>query len=85
MAAHRFGQGIGPEVANSLAASMGEAPEPETVRPAPPVASGGQQWPDGYGKHRHPKQHDIQHGRMGQEAAVNAVHRTGRPDMPHSS
>jgi hypothetical protein len=85
MAEHHFGRGIGPEVASSLVASMREAPGPDPVRSSPPPASGGQQWPDGNGKHRHPKQHDIRPGRMGQEAAVNAVHRTGRPDMPHSS
>ncbi|MCB5272902.1 hypothetical protein BJG92_00414 [Arthrobacter sp. SO5] len=85
MAEHHFGEEIEPSVASHLAESMGEAPGPETTRPAPPTAAEGQQWPDGSGKHRHPKEHDVQHGRMGHEAAVNAVHRTGKPDIPHSS
>lgn len=85
MAEHHFGEEIEPEVASHLAESMDEAPGPEPVHHAPPAASEGQQWPDGNGKHRHPKEHDIKQGRMGHEAAVNAVHRTGRPEMPHSS
>ncbi|MCU1530812.1 MAG: hypothetical protein JWO49_383 [Arthrobacter sp.] len=85
MAEHQFGPRIGPELAGRLAESMDKAPDAGPPRPTPPAAPEGQHWPDGNGKHRHPKQHDLKHGRMGQEAAVNAVHRTGRPDMPHSS
>jgi hypothetical protein len=85
MAEHHSGEEIKPEVASHLAESMDEAPGPEPVRHVPPPASQGQQWPDGSGKHRHPKEHDTKPGRAGQEAAVNAVHRTGRPEMPHSS
>lgn len=85
MAEHQFGDDIKPEVASHLAESMDEAPGPETKRPAPPTAADGKQWPDGSGKHRHPKEHDIQHGRPGHEAAVNAVHRITPPDTPHSS
>jgi len=85
MAEQRFGDEIEPEVASHLAGSMGDAPGPETRRPAPPTAAAGKQWPDGYGKRRHPKDNDTAHGRMGHEAGVTAVHRTARPDVPHSS
>lgn len=85
MAEHHHGGQIAAEVAGHLAESIDEAPGPETTRPAPPSPAEGQQWPDGMGKRRHPKERDIQHGRMGHEAAVNAVHRTGKPDIPHSS
>jgi hypothetical protein len=85
MAEHHPVDGIEPEVASHLAETMDEAPGPEPAHHLPPPASEGQQWPDGSGKHRHPKEHDAKHGRPGQEAAVNAVHRTGKPDVPHSS
>lgn len=76
---------LNPEVADHLAAAM-DAP----VAPGPAAAGGvplAQQsgWPDGTGKRRHPKDRAAGHGRMGHEAAVTAVHRTGRPQMPHSS
>ncbi|MBT2594084.1 hypothetical protein [Arthrobacter sp. ISL-72] len=73
-----------PELASHLAESMDEVPAPEMPAPAGP-ANGGKQWPDGNGKRRHPKERDLAHGRVGHEAAVTAVHRTGRPQMPHSS
>jgi len=41
-------------------------------------------WPDGNGKHRHPKDHFSNPGRSSNAAGVNAVHRTSRPQMPHS-
>ena len=85
MAEDHSGEELNPEVASHLAEAMDQAPGPEPVRHLPPPAPEGQQWPDGSGKHRHPKEHDIKPGRAGHEAAVNAVHRTGRPDMPHSS
>jgi hypothetical protein len=85
MAEDQFADGIDPKVASHLAESMDEAPGPETKRPSPPTAADGQQWPDGSGKHRHPKEHDVQRGRLGHEAAVNAVHRITPPDTPHSS
>lgn len=85
MAEHRFGDGIQPEVASHLAGSMSDVPGPEITRPAPPTAADGKQWPDGSGKRRHPKDNDTAHGRIGNEAAVAAVHRTARPDVPHSS
>jgi hypothetical protein len=47
--------------------------------------AGGHQWPDGNGKHRHPKDRGSSRGRVGQGAAVTAIHRTSRPQMPHSS
>ncbi|CAM3146886.1 hypothetical protein PSET11_00385 [Arthrobacter ulcerisalmonis] len=78
-------QDIAPEMADQLAAAMG-AP----AAPGPAVAGTANQapqneWPDGNGKHRHPKDRGAGHGRMGHEAAVTAVHRTSRPQMPHSS
>lgn len=85
MAEDHSGGGISPEVASHLAAAMDQAPGPGPVRRLPPPATEGQRWPDGSGKHRHPKERDIRTGRAGHEAAVNAVHRTGRPEMPHSS
>jgi hypothetical protein len=85
MAEQRFGEEIEPEVASHLAGSMSEAPGPEIKRPAPPSTAEGKHWPDGSGKRRHPKDTDAAHGRIGQEAAVTAVHRTARPDVPHSS
>lgn len=85
MEEHRFEDEIEPEVASHLVESIDDAPGPEVKRPAPPTASEGKQWPDGSGKRRHPKDNDTAHGRIGHEAAVTAVHRTARPDVPHSS
>jgi hypothetical protein len=85
MGEHHSKESIEPEVAGHLAESIDEVPGPESKRPEPPSPAEGQQWPDGSGKHRHPKEHDTKHGRAAQEAAVNAVHRTGKPDLPHSS
>jgi hypothetical protein len=84
MAEKNPGGQLEPELASHLAESMDEVPAPETPEPASPV-NGGRQWPDGNGKRRHPKERGTSHGRMGHEAAVTAVHRTGRPQMPHSS
>jgi hypothetical protein len=84
MAEKNPGGQLEPELASHLAESMDEAPAPEMPAPAGPV-NGGRQWPDGNGKRRHPKERGTAHGRMGHEAAVTAVHRTGRPQMPHSS
>ncbi len=84
MAEKNPGGRLEPELAGHLAESMDEVPAPELTAPAGP-ADGGQQWPDGNGKRRHPKERGIAHGRIGHEAAVTAVHRTGRPQMPHSS
>jgi len=77
---------IEPEVADHLAAAMHtpSMPDPATIAVTTAMA-GEQTWPDGYGKSRHPKDQGEGHGRMGHEAAVTAVHRTGRPQMPHSS
>ncbi|WP_426005458.1 hypothetical protein ACPFL9_01735 [Paenarthrobacter sp. NyZ202] len=86
MAAKHEAENIDPEVANHLVESMDMAPMPEPATLA--VALGGtpgNQWPDGNGKRRHPKDREQAHGRMGQGAAVTAVHRTSRPQMPHSS
>lgn len=76
---------IRPEVADHLAAAMDTpvSPGPAAAAGVPLPGQGG--WPDGYGKRRHPKDRDAGHGRTGHEAAVTAVHRTGRPQMPHSS
>ena len=77
---------IKPEVAAHLAESMDRPPlpTPETIAITAAMA-GGHQWPDGNGKHRHPKDRGLNHGRAGQGAAVTAIHRTSRPQMPHSS
>ncbi|MFJ4210096.1 hypothetical protein ACIPY2_16710 [Paenarthrobacter sp. NPDC089675] len=78
--------GINPEVASHLLESMDMAPMPEPANLAMALGTDqGQQWPDGNGKRRHPKDRDQAHGRAGQGAAVTAVHRTSRPQMPHSS
>ncbi|VXC19391.1 hypothetical protein [Arthrobacter sp. 8AJ] len=76
---------IRPEVADHLAAAMDApvTPGPAATGAVPLAGQGG--WPDGLGKRRHPKDRGAGHGRMGHEAAVVAVHRTGRPQMPHSS
>jgi hypothetical protein len=86
MADMNEGNSVKPEVAAHLAESMDRPllPTPETIAVTAAMA-GGRQWPDGNGKHRHPKDRGFNRGRMGQEAAVTAVHRTGRPQMPHSS
>jgi hypothetical protein len=77
---------IEPEVLTHLAAAMDTPaiPGPTTV-PVNPAMTGEQHWPDGNGSKRHPKERGAGHGRMGHEAAVTAVHRTSRPQMPHSS
>ena len=83
MADHQFGEEIEPEVASHLAQSMAEAPGPETLHHSPPSAAKGQQWPDGSGKHRHPKDRDAGGGRQGQQVAAGAIHRQSRPQLPH--
>ena len=77
---------IKPEVAAHLAESMERPalPTPETLA-ATAAMGAATQWPDGNGKRRHPKEHGASPGRVGQGAAVTAVHRTSRPQMPHSS
>ncbi|MBX7443930.1 MULTISPECIES: hypothetical protein [unclassified Arthrobacter] len=76
---------IKPEVADHLAAAMkaSAVPGPASTGALPLAQQSA--WPDGSGKRRHPKEQSAGHGRMGHEAAVTAVHRTGRPQMPHSS
>lgn len=85
MAEKHPGGKIEPEIASHLVESMGEVPAPEAAPATGSVAGAGQQWPDGNGKRRHPKERGSAHGRPGHETAVTAVHRTGRPQMPHSS
>lgn len=86
MAEKHAGEQIEADIADHLAESMKtpQMPEPATIAVAAAMTE-GQEWPDGSGKHRHPKEKDTAHGRTGHEAAVTAVHRTRRPQMPHSS
>lgn len=76
---------IKPEVADHLAAAMRASAVPGPAANAGMPVTQQSAWPDGSGKRRHPKEQYGGHGRMGHEAAVTAVHRTGRPQMPHSS
>ncbi|MDR6640135.1 hypothetical protein [Paenarthrobacter nitroguajacolicus] len=86
MTAKHSAEKINPEVASHLVESMDMAPMPEPAAIALALgADQSQQWPDGNGKRRHPKDRGQAHGRMGQGAAVSAIHRTSRPQMPHSS
>ena len=86
MAAKQVAQKINPELAEHLAEAMDMAPMPEPAAVATTLGTAeGKSWPDGNGKRRHPKERGISHGRMDQSAAVTAVHRTSRPQMPHSS
>lgn len=80
------GRSLKPEVAAHLVESMDRPPlpTPETIAVTAAIA-GEHQWPDGSGKHRHPKDRGSGRGRAGQGAAVAAIHRTSRPQMPHSS
>jgi hypothetical protein len=86
MADENTGKRIAPELADHLAKAM-EAPDlPGAAAPLSPMGAAGQgSWPDGNGKRRHPKDRGSSHGRTGQGAAVTAIHRTSRPQMPHSS
>lgn len=86
MAEKVTGAKIQPEVAIHLAEAMDmpTAPGPATT-PVTKAMTGEQHWPDGNGNKRHPKEVNGMQGRLGHEAAVTAVHRTGRPQMPHSS
>ncbi len=84
MAEDRPGDKINPEVASHLVESMDEAPGPEPAHHAPPETNQGQSWPDGSGKHRHPKDRDAAaRAQQGQQVAEAAVHRTSRPQLPH--
>jgi hypothetical protein len=86
MADEITGKHLAPEVADHLAEAMQAPDMPGAAAPLSPIGTGAQRtWPDGNGKKRHPKDNGPGHGRMGQGAAVTAVHRTGRPQMPHSS
>jgi len=86
MAEKHAGAKIEPEVADHLAAAMDTPSMPDQATIAATTAMAGERhWPDGNGKRRHAKERGAGHGRVGQEAAVTAVHRTGRPQMPHSS
>jgi hypothetical protein len=77
---------LAPEVAQHLAEAMKAPDMPRAAAPISSIGAGGlEAWPDGSGKRRHPKERGSGHGRMGQAAAVTAVHRTSRPQMPHSS
>jgi hypothetical protein len=77
---------INPEIADHLAAAMDAPDLPGAAAPLSPAGAGGQRaWPNGNGKRRHPKERGAAHGQMGQGAAVTAIHRTSRPQMPHSS
>jgi hypothetical protein len=86
MADQKRNSSINPEIADHLAAAMGAPDLPGAAAPLSPAGAGGQRaWPDGNGKRRHPKERGAAHGQMGQGAAVTAIHRTSRPQMPHSS
>lgn len=86
MAKKYSGAKIEPEVADHLAAAMDTPPLPDPATIAVTTAMVGERhWPDGNGKRRHPKERSTGHGRMGHEAAFTAVHRTSRPQVPHSS
>ncbi|MHC8606278.1 hypothetical protein ACW4FP_01295 [Paenarthrobacter ureafaciens] len=86
MTANQESGNINPEVASHLVESMDMAPMPEPTAIAATLGTGQtRQWPDGNGKKRHPKDRNQAHGRMGQGTAVTAIHRTSRPQMPHSS
>jgi hypothetical protein len=86
MADSHNGSSIKPDVAAHLAESMDTPPLPTPETLAVTTAMGGaKQWPDGNGKRRHPKEHGASPGRLGQGAALTAIHRTSRPQMPHSS
>lgn len=87
MAAKNVSAKIDPEIAGHLVQAMDKAPmpEPAAVTAGHASANGKAHWPDGNGKRRHPKERGVSHGRMGQGTAVTAVHRTSRPQMPHSS
>ena len=86
MAKQNAGAKIKPEVADHLATAMNSQsmPGPATIAVTTSMA-GEQHWPDGNGKRRHPKERGLGHSQVGNDAAVTAVHRTGRPQMPHSS
>ncbi|MEO5993549.1 MAG: hypothetical protein ABIP92_08395 [Arthrobacter sp.] len=83
MADHHSKDEIEPEVAGHLAESMDEVPGPESKRPEPQSPDDGHEWPDGSGKHRHPKDHDVVRGQQGQQVADAAIHRQSRPQVPH--
>lgn len=86
MSSKHVAQHIDSEVASHLVEAMDMAPMPAPATVAVTLGSTqGPAWPDGSGKSRHPKDRGASHGRVGQQAAVTAVHRTSRPQMPHSS
>ena len=83
MAAKHVAQEIDSEVASHLVESMDDAPMPAPATVAATLGSSqAPSWPDGSGKNKHPKDRDTNHGRMGHPAAVTAVHRTSRPQLP---
>lgn len=86
MVKHKAGKTIDPEIAQHLVESMSA---PQALKPASwgmvLEMPQGPKWPDGYGKHKHQRERGMSHGRMEHGAAVTAVHRTSRPQMPHSS
>jgi hypothetical protein len=86
MLAKRVEQQIDSEVASHLVESMDKAPMPAPATVAMALGPAkGPAWPDVGGKINNPTDRGASHGRVGQQAAVTAVHRTSRPQMPHSS
>lgn len=86
MLAKRVEQHIDSEVAGHLVESMDRAPMPAPATVSMALGpSQGPAWPDVSGKTKNPKDRGASHGRVGQQAAVTAIHRTSRPQMPHSS
>jgi hypothetical protein len=83
MADHQSKKDIEPDIASHLAESMDQVPAPEGKRPEMPGAAEGHEWPDGSGKHRHPKDRDVVRGQQGQQVAEAAIHRQSRPQIPH--
>ncbi|GAA4050040.1 hypothetical protein GCM10023063_42200 [Arthrobacter methylotrophus] len=86
MTAKHVEQQINSEVASHLVESMDTAPSPAPATVSMTLGSTqGPVWPDASAKAKHPKDRGANHGRVGQQAAVIAVHRTSRPQLPHSS
>ncbi|MGG5174819.1 hypothetical protein ACQQCD_07335 [Pseudarthrobacter sp. J1763] len=91
MTAHQSSPGDQADIPDDVANHLGEAISMSNSPTAPPVSEAkpklpeAQHWPDGNGKHKHPNDHLDSHGRSSGGAGANAIHRTSRPQMPHSN